>query len=349
MAIQCKLEISSANVNIKDRIISKLKTRRQNPVSEYSTNGNSSFSSVAGSMYLPTTTEEDTSESGVSRQKICNVEKENPQFYLGLPKIMYNIIDLLQKKTQCSSLHILMTLKKIRTGDTFKRIGLEFGFSRGHVSKLFKKTLPKIAFLLKQLIVWPEKKLIQKHLPIQFRYRYKNVQSIIDCYEIEIEKPSDVSLQSLTWSQYKNANTMKYLISSTPDGLINFVSRGYSGRISDTALVQDSGYLQIVPAGSSVLADRGFKEIASLLREKDCILLRPPSVNAGEKLSKNLVRESKRIASCRVHIERLIRRVREFNSARLHACVDIKNVYMLDDIMYVICGLVNLQKKLTKY
>lgn len=40
---------------------------------------------------------------------------------------------------------------------------------------------------------------------------YSNVQSIIDCLEIEIEKPSNAIHQSLTWSEYKNVNTLKYL------------------------------------------------------------------------------------------------------------------------------------------
>ncbi|KAI8425266.1 hypothetical protein MSG28_007055, partial [Choristoneura fumiferana] len=56
--------------------------------------------------------------------------------------------------------------------------------------------------------------------------------------EIEIQKPKNVIHQALTWSEYKNANTFKYLISCTPDGLIRFVSKGYGGRVSDIDLVE---------------------------------------------------------------------------------------------------------------
>ncbi|GBP75134.1 hypothetical protein EVAR_42377_1 [Eumeta japonica] len=58
------------------------------------------------------------------------------------------------------------------------------------------------------------------------RRKYHHVSCIIDCLEIEIQKPSNAVHQALTWSDYKKANTLKYLISSTPDGLVNFISPG---------------------------------------------------------------------------------------------------------------------------
>ncbi|KAJ8941372.1 hypothetical protein NQ318_000838 [Aromia moschata] len=122
--------------------------------------------------------------------------------------------------------------------------------------------------------------------------------------KIQIEKPSDSVKQALTWSEYKKCNTLKYLISSTPDGFTNFISRGYGGRISDSLLVEDSGYLEIVPAGCGVMADRGFKGIGKLLHERNCQLVRPPSVSSAEKPTKAEVLETKRIASLRIHIER---------------------------------------------
>lgn len=63
---------------------------------------------------------------------------------------------------------------------------------------------------------------IKKCLPIPFRYRFKNVQCII-------QKPS-------------NPNTK-------PDGLISFVSIGYGGRTSDKTIVEESGFLEIVENG----------------------------------------------------------------------------------------------------
>jgi len=39
------------------------------------------------------------------------------------------------------------------------------------------------------------------------------------------------------WSQHKHYNTAKYLISITPQGVINFISRGWGGRTSDQFIV----------------------------------------------------------------------------------------------------------------
>lgn len=117
-----------------------------------------------------------------------------------------------------------------------------FGVSESFCCRIFNKTIKLISGYFKEFIYWPDKNNIQNLLPIPFRYRYSDVQSIIDCLEIEIPKSSIPIEQSLTWSDYKKCNTLKYLISSTPDGFINFIFEGYGGRSSDVLLVEKSGY-----------------------------------------------------------------------------------------------------------
>lgn len=96
------------------------------------------------------------------------------------------------------------------------------------------------------------------------------------------------------------------------------------------------------------MADRGFKNIEKLLLEKNCILVRPPSVSSDAKLSKDEVMATKRIASLRIHIERVIRRVREFNFLRPHSCLHSKLIPLTDHVVNIACGLVNLQDPLIK-
>ena len=64
---------------------------------------------------------------------------------------------------------------------------------------------------------------------------------------------------------------------------------------------------------TGILTDRRFKHIEQLLQEKEIQLLRPPSVATGSKLSKKEARQTKEIASLRIHEDRVIRRVREFS------------------------------------
>lgn len=272
-----------------------------------------------------------------------------PKYYLGVPASWsQHLLNLLSEKTRLSKDHIFLTLMKIKLNDPFIRLGHMFGMSTSNASKVFAKSLIEIERCLATLIFWPSDKKIKYFLPIPFRARYHNIQSIIDCLEIEIEKPTAPIKQSLTWSEYKKCNTLKYLISSTPDGFINFVSKGYGGRITDSLLVRSSGYLTVVPEGSGVMADRGFKDIGKDLHERNCYLIRPPSVSSSVKPTKAEVIESKRIASLRIHIERVIRRIREFEYLKPHAVINHNLIGHTDAVMKIACGLINLQNPIIR-
>lgn len=75
--------------------------------------------------------------------------------------------------------------------DSFSRLGDIFGVSESYSYGIFSKTINLIVGYFKEFIYWPNKGTIIKLLPIPFRYRYSNVQAIVDCLEIEIPKHSD--------------------------------------------------------------------------------------------------------------------------------------------------------------
>jgi len=78
---------------------------------------------------------------------------------------------------------------------------------------------------LSPLIIWPERENIWRTMPNCFKVAFGNKTTIIiDCYEIFIEKPSNLMAKSQTYSNYKSRNTVKVLIGITPQGTINFVS-----------------------------------------------------------------------------------------------------------------------------
>lgn len=283
-----------------------------------------------------------------SVSRTIQIIKKKPQHYIGVPENCYFIIELLSKAANISENNIMLILKKIRLNNSFVELADDFGISTSQASKIFCKYIPIIAQHMKSFVFWPKSETIVANLPIPFRHRYNHVQSIIDAFEIEIEKPSDPVKQALSWSEYKKCNTIKYLISSTPDGVINFISPGFSGRISDTTLLEECGYLQVLPVGASVMADRGFKHIEHLLINRSCKLIRPPSVEHGRKPSKKEVLETKRIASLRIHIERTIRRIREFKFLKPHSCINNKSVSLADDIVIIAAALINLQSPLIK-
>lgn len=273
---------------------------------------------------------------------------KKPRFYTGITKECYFLIDMINKHTDIAQEHILLCLKKIRRDTTFSELGDEFGISLSYASKIFHKYVPIIASVLHPFILKNNKKTIKRNLPISFRHKYNNVSCIIDCLEIEIQKPTKSIHQALTWSEYKKTNTIKYLISSTPDGLVNYISPGYTGRISDVLLVENCNFLDGLEPGTHILADRGFKHIEQVLLQRGVKLLRPPSVPAGSKLTKKEARQTKEIASLRIHIERVIRRVREFAMLEAHSAINLNLVPILDETLIIACALINLQGSLIK-
>ena len=122
---------------------------------------------------------------------------------------------------------------------------------------------------LKEIDWTPSLEQLAATLPCTFQEKYPTTYSIIDGSEIFIETPSDLYIQSSTWSSYKHHNTGKFLIGCTPNGVISYVSQLYVGSISDVELTRVSGYLETLNgnSGASVMADRGCT-VRDMLAEK---------------------------------------------------------------------------------
>ena len=103
------------------------------------------------------------------------------------------------------------------------------------------------------------------------------------------------------------------LISVTPNGHIQYISKAYPGRYNDMRNVLESGILSTFIPYNSVMADRGFKALAEILQKVNVKLLRPLSKLPGEIMSNENVIKTKIIASLRIHVERSIGRIRNFS------------------------------------
>lgn len=108
------------------------------------------------------------------------------------------------------------------------------------------------------------------------------------------------------------------------------------------------GYRRYLPPNKTVMTDRGFKDLSCLLEAKKCTLIRPPSVSKSTLSTKNEVKLSKQIAALRIHVEQVKNRLREFHILLPHACVDHKLIPIIDQVIVVACGLVNMQDVLIK-
>ena len=85
---------------------------------------------------------------------------------------------------------------------------------------------------------------------------YPNLRAVLDCTEFYIKKPSRPSSQRQTYSGYKSGNTFKLLVSLSSICHINFISKLYTGSISDKSIVQKSGFLDALQSGDAVMTDK---------------------------------------------------------------------------------------------
>jgi len=164
---------------------------------------------------------------------------------------------------------------------------------------------------LKFLIAWPERENLRKMMPLCFHPVYGvKVVAIIDCYEIKIEKPSNLVGRSSTWSQYKQSNKAKILLAMSPQRVTTFVSDCYGGRTSDKHLTCDCGILKKLLPGDVVLADRGF-DISEEVGLMQASLEIPAFTKGLSQLSPVDVEKTRKLANLRIHVERVIGATRQ--------------------------------------
>ena len=191
---------------------------------------------------------------------------------------------------------LFLTLIKLRLNLRLRDLAFRFGLSVGQTSNIITTW---VCFLYQHLseIDWvPTVMQVKATLPASFKGKCETTFAIIDGSEIFMETPSDLFMQSSTWSEYKHHNTTKFLIACTPNGSICFISQLYVGSISDIELTKQSGFLTKLEdkPGISIMADRGFT-IKDILMQLNIHLNIPPFLEGRQQLSEGEVTKGHQI------------------------------------------------------
>lgn len=149
-------------------------------------------------------------------------------------------------------------------------------------------------------------------MPTCFKSMYPDCRGIIDASEIKVQAPSSLVLNSEMYSSYKSHTTYKGNVVISPSGEIIHISSLFEGSISDKELVKQSGLLPLLQPGDQIMADKGFV-IQDLLTPLGCSVVMPSFLSSKQQFSKGELQNSKKIHNLRVHVERAIRRVKEFH------------------------------------
>ena len=237
---------------------------------------------------------------------------------------------------------LLLTLMRLRFNLEELDLAIRFKISQPTVSRYFITWVSFLYCYLSEIDWWPSTDQVHIFCPSAFRDKYPVVFAIIDATEVYLETPSDLFLQSSTWSNYKSHNTCKFLVACTPNGCICFVSDVYVGSISDVDLTNVSGFLERISKcpGSSIMADRGFT-IKETLKKLNVDLNIPPFLEGKKQLSAQNVKYGRQIASLRIHVERAIGRIKNFQI--LKGVFQLNSARILNRIVAVCAYLTNFQ------
>jgi len=151
-----------------------------------------------------------------------------------------------------------LMLCRLKLGLPEQDLAFHFHVSQPTVSRIFITWINFLFVKFKEVPIWPCRQTVDKYMPASFQALYPTTRCIIDATEIFIQMPLNPTAQQLTFSSYKNHNTLKALVGITPSGAVCYVSNLYGGNIYDKKLVMQSGFLKLLECGNSIMADRGF-------------------------------------------------------------------------------------------
>ena len=233
---------------------------------------------------------------------------------------------------------MIVVLMKLRLNVGDQDIAFRFGVNQSTVSRCFSKWIDVMYIRLKPLIKWPERDELMKTMPMDFRKNFQQCITIIDCFEVFMERPTNVKARAQTWSNYKHHNTAKFLIGIAPQGTITFISKGWGGRVSDVYITEKCGILEHLQPGDLILAHRGFNihDSASMY----CAQVKLPPFTRGKKqLSKAQVDVSRQLSRVRIHVERIIGAVRQkYTILQSTLCSETQEKFLLYRNLDILCS-----------
>ncbi|XP_063406670.1 uncharacterized protein LOC143049696 [Mytilus galloprovincialis] len=241
---------------------------------------------------------------------------------------------------------LFLTLVRLRRGYSIDTISHFFGIASSTVSIVFTTWIQLLYCHFNELRhdMFPERQHFKVGLPKVFK-TFKNIRCTIDCTEFFVQMPRDFKRQGNLYSSYKNHHTYKCLIGIAPNGSIVYVSDLFEGSISDRAIIEQSGFLDYINPGDLVLADRGFT-IKDLLLKRQAFLNIPPFLGKRTKFTAQEELTTRRIAKARIHVERVIERVKKFKL--LSGNIPLSLSPIANQLVFVASSLVNFQEPLVK-
>lgn len=236
---------------------------------------------------------------------------------------------------------LFLVLLKLKTGRMNEDLAFHFDISVGSVSHIFSTWLCFLFNELKLLFEMANVGCEVDGIPAIYRSLF-GLRIVIDCTELMLQKPSDLQERKETFSNYKHHDTVKFLVGMSPALCINYVSSAWAGRASDKHItLNSSSMLDKLSPGATVMADRGFT-VSQELKKLGVETIIPDFKGSGRsQMTASECKNSEDIAKARIHIERIIQRIRTFHV--LGSVVRLNMTDVVEQLFTVCAYLTNFQ------
>lgn len=233
---------------------------------------------------------------------------------------------------------IFIVLVKLKTGNFNEDLAQTFATSTAHISRLFSTWINVMCTELKVLFEM-QSSMEQK---AECYEKFEDLRLVIDCTELMVQRASNLDARKKTFSNYKHHDTVKFLVGLSPNLGVNYVSKAWGGRSSDKhiTLMSDTLMNGLSP-GETVMADRGFN-ISGDLKKKGVKLVIPDFKGRDRpQITKQEAARSEYISKARIHVERIIQRIKTFY--HLERVIRLNMQDVVEQIFTVCAYLTNFQ------
>lgn len=225
---------------------------------------------------------------------------------------------------------VIMTLMKLKHDIPYPVLSSLFKCARTALCRnIIYNTLTKLSNVLKHSIEFPTMEELSFNRPECFK-DFENVRVVLHRVEITVQRPKNLCCQLALFSHHNNY-IVKFMTGYTPAGLISFVSKAYSGRVSDNSIFEQSKIVERLGRGEAIMTAGNFT-VESICSGHGVKLIRPIS-ETGEPF------QNEKIAKALVHIDEANQRLKTFQI--LNTRVPLSLIKKCEDIMIITAAIVN--------
>lgn len=236
-----------------------------------------------------------------------------------------------------------MTLMILRQHKTFEEISMMYLISLKQITNIFITWVRFMALQWRKIDIWIDKPTVKVFMPMSFKDKYPNTRIVIDATECPIKKPRLPKAQQITFSTYKNRNTVKFLLGIAPSGLITYVSPCYGGSASDRQIIERSNILQRFDYNDEIMVDKGLN-VQDIFLPYGVKVNMPAFFKKGSQINENTLRQNRKVASERVHVERVIGLLKTYKI--LTQPMNRTETLLSSDIVFICAMLVNFRSNI---